>query len=471
MAASPRSAKLGGAHGFYCAPRSGQALTCVGRWRPSARVRALITLSAAMGCLVGAAPAAGSVVISIQGDAIVVRGTEATSFAGTDGGTGGEVRFEPVSPGSEPLYPPQAEPIEAGPGCASRTEPYPWSRLPDVFLDPSGMPIPGAPLFLLQSRTFVSCPTAGITRVDADLGDGPNTLVPHRSAGQQALQPPLPLLYRGGSGVDQVSGFGSGSVVDGGGGNDKLFGAGGRYAGGPGNDAIRVSDLARDGAGELTVADGGDGDDTLSGETESPVTPDNPDGDPVFEGHLIGGPGNDQVTGRLAEGGEGDDAVAGHFVDAGPGNDSVSALWPGAKVLRCGPGVDRWGFMRWVTSNLVHSDCPPFLTTGRQFLAMRFDRRNRLLVPFRFTQAVQLSATLVNFRGNHAFLHHLRVRVPERGRVFRLRITPKALEAMRARGRRAYVGIWFTARDAEGELMRVSRDDRYDGWALRPRRR
>ena len=98
---------------------------------------------------------------------------------------------------------------------------------------------------------------------------------------------------------------------------------------------------------------------------------------------------------------------------------------------------------------------------------MRFDRRNRLLVPLRFTQAVQLSATLVNFGGYaHPYFHRLRVRVPERGRVFRLPVKPKALEAMRSRGRRAYVGIWLTARDAEGELMHVPKHDRLDGWAL-----
>ena len=142
----------------------------------------------------------------------------------------------------------------------------------------------------------MSCPAAGITRVDVDLGDGANTLVPHPSAGQQALQPSLPLLYRGGSGVDQASGFGSGSVVEGGGGDDKLFGAGGRYLGGPGNDVIGVSDPARDGAAGRTVADGGEGDDKLSGTSPAlEPSPANPDGDPVPESHLIGGPGNDQL--------------------------------------------------------------------------------------------------------------------------------------------------------------------------------
>jgi hypothetical protein len=447
-------------------------LACVGRWRRSARVRPLIALSAAIGCLVGAAPAAGSVVISIQGDAIVVRGTEATSFLGTDGGAGGEVRFEPLPPGWETFYPQQAEPIEAGPGCASRTEPYPWSVLPEVFIDPSsGRPIRGAPA--LQSRTFVSCPAAAITRVDVDLGDGPNTLVPHSSGGQHALPLPLPLLYRGGSGVDQVGesvsgvAMNSGSIVDGGGGGDKLFGAGGRYLGGSGNDTITVHDLARDRAGERTVADGGDGDDELVGYSRQATDPRFPVYSP--EGHLIGGAGRDSVNGLVVEGGEGDDRVSGTFVDAGPGDDTIGLA---SEALRCGTGVDRWqggtGHHPGLSPRLVHADCPPYLSTLPQLGAMRFDRSDRLMVPLRFSQAVRVSAELVNFgRTGQAFVHRLRLRVPAGGRVVRLPIKPKALGAMRSRGRRAYVAIHLTARDAEGERYRARGQGAIEGWALK----
>ena len=295
MAASPRRAKLGGAHGFYSGPRSSQAVTCLGLWRRSARVRPLIALSAAMGCLVSATPAAGSVVISIQGDAILVRGTEAASLVGTDGGTVGEAWFEPPPP-VDPVTgspTPPTEPIEAGPGCASRTAPDPYGGL-----------YPGQPTF--PPRSFVSCPTVGVARVDVDLGDGPNALASGIGAMAAAPQPlTLPVIYRGGSGVDQVGGLwrgtpvamSAGSVVDGGGGDDKLIGVGGRYLGGPGNDRIVVQDLARDGAAGLTVGDGGEGDDTLS--AQSPAvdpSPGNPDGDPVPESHLIGGPGNDRVN-------------------------------------------------------------------------------------------------------------------------------------------------------------------------------
>ena len=484
MAASPRWARIGGAHGFYRAPTSGRASTSVGRWRRSARVRPLIALSAAIGCLVGAAPAAGSVVISIQGDAIVVRGTEAASFLGIDGGTGGEVRFDQpaaasVDPPSGTLIPP-AEPIEAGPGCASRTEPYDYrGRYPAELLGPAGMPIGGVPT--VPPRIFFSCPTAGIARVDVDLGDGPNTLMLGGAVGfgsaAQPLPPPLSLLYRGGSGVDQVGesvpgvAMNSGSVVDGGGGDDKLFGAGGRYLGGSGNDTITVHDLARDGAGERTVADGGDGDDEILGYSRQATDPRFPVYSP--EGHLIGGAGRDSVNGLVVEGGEGDDWVQGTFVDAGAGDDTIGLA---GKALRCGTGVDRWqggtGHHPGLSPRLVHADCPPYLNTLPQLGAMRFDRSDRLMVPLRFSQAVRVSAEFVNFgRTGHAFVHRLRLQIPAGGRLVRLPIKPKALEVMRSRGRRAYVAIHLTARDAEGERYRARGQGAIEGWALRRKHR
>ena len=322
---------------------------------------------------------------------------------------------------------------------------------------------------------------AGIARVNVDLSDGPNALVVHRSPGERDLAPPvpLPLLYHGGSGVDQVTWVArsSGSVVDGGGGDDRLSGIGGRYLGGPGNDAINVQDLELDGAGELTLADGGDGDDTLVGSSPVTIDPNDATNEISFAaGHLIGGPGNDQVGGRIAEGGEGDDLVSGIFIDAGPGDDTISAR-ESTQALDCGTGVERWARhgrpSYLLRADVVHSDCPPFLATERELGAMRFDRRNRLLVPLRFTEAVQFSGMFVNFgRPGHAFVHRLKVRVPEQGRVFRLRIKPKALEAMRSRGRRAYVGIAFTARDSQGERTFARwQDFHLDGYALRPRRR
>jgi hypothetical protein len=180
-----------------------------------------------------------------------VRGTQANSYVGFQGAAGGEASFL--------AGPPEAEPLEAGPGCTSGL----WPPIPSLY--------PGAPAPSPDPRkTVITCPTAGIGRLDVDLGDGANAIVPRLTAAQP-LQ--VPLHYMGGSGVDQVGGtpgtyepplvVSAGSLVDGGGGDDRLTGTGGRYVGGPGNDTINVHDLAREGAAGLTVADGGEGDDRL----------------------------------------------------------------------------------------------------------------------------------------------------------------------------------------------------------------
>jgi hypothetical protein len=419
-----------------------------------ARWRRTLPLLATLVALTAAAPAAGSVAISSQGDAIVVRGTEATSFVATNGTGGGEASFESEI---QAFGNPQAEPLEAGPGCASHTDP----------LYPPGPGVPAPPY-----RTRVTCSTAGIARIDIDLGGGANTLTTMAAGSRAGAQPfALPVLYHGGSGIDQLTegpvSSNVATVIDGGDGNDLLSGGNGHYSGGPGNDTINVNGQAQDGIAEPLVVDGGDGNDRI---TESSLV-----------GHMIGGPGNDVVSGHIAEGNEGDDRVVGSVADAGPGDDTVG-LGPGVKSLRCGTGVDRWaggtaygpnsGARRVPPSDAVISaDCPPFLESRLQRLAtMRFDRRNRLIVPFRFSQAVRLSGAFVNFaRSGHAFVHRVRVRVPERGRVLRLRIKPKALAAMRSRGRRAYVAIHITARDAEGERFRARGQGALEGWALRRR--
>jgi hypothetical protein len=210
---------------------------------------------------------------------------------------------------------------------------------------------------------------------------------------------------------------------------------------------------------------------TGSGSSPAPIpTPDDPEGDFAPEGHLIGGPGNDAAAGRVVEGNEGDDHVGGIFVDAGPGDDTVGG--PAyTRSLNCGPGVEQWagGLPNYrLRPEVVHADCPPVLLTEREFGAMRYDRHNRLLVPLRFTEAVQFSGHFVTFRGFHAFVHRLRGRVPARGRVLRLTLKPEALKAMLRKGRRAYVGIDFTARDSQGEANVVKRGVfALEGWALR----
>jgi hypothetical protein len=419
--------------------------------------RRTLPLLATLVTLTVAAPAAGSVAISPQGDAIVLRGTDATSFVAANGANGGEARFESEI---QAFGDPQAEPLEAGPGCASHTD----------FLYPAGPGVPAPPY-----RTRVTCPTAGIARIDIDLGGGANTLT-RMAAGSPASAQPLAqsVLYHGGPGVDQLTegpvASNAANVIEGGDGNDLLSGGNGHYLGGPGNDTINVRGQAQDGLAEPLVVDGGDGNDRITAM-------------PKLVGHVIGGPGNDFVSGYVAEGNEGDDTVAGIVADAGPGDDTVG-LETGLKSLRCGTGDDRWwgGAAYGPDSGarsapprdaVISRDCPPYLETRLQRLgAMHFDRRNRLIVPLRFSQAVRLSAAFVNFaRSGHAFVHRVRMRLPEKGRVLRLRIKPKALAAMRSRGRRAYVAIHITARDAEGERFRARGNRALEGWALRRRSR
>ena len=194
------------------------------------------------------------------------------------------------------------------------------SPIPGLAPDPNG-----------PRRILVTCPTAGIARIDVDLGNGANTVEASAAGNPRAARPfLLPVAYHGGPGPDQVGAVSvsPGTVIDGQGGDDTLAGRAGRVLGGPGIDTIGVQDTAPGGvAGERTVADGGEGDDRLSGG--------GPDRRPG--GHLLGGPGNDILQGFVVEGGEGNDQLSGSVVDGGPGNDVVFV--PGvAGTLRCGNG-------------------------------------------------------------------------------------------------------------------------------------
>ena len=115
------------------------------------------------------------------------------------------------------------------------------------------------------------------------------------------------------------------------------------------------------------------------------------------------------------------------------------------------------------------ADCPPLLETQPR-LSMRFDRRNRLLVPLRFSQAVQFSGTVVVYdRNRRTFAHRVRLRIPASGRVVKVPFEPEAIRVMRSRGCHANV-IDSTARDAEGETNQTSPGEPLVLRALRRRR-
>ena len=76
----------------------------------------------------------------------------------------------------------------------------------------------------------VTCPAAGITRVDADLGDQDDSF---------SLYAPLPGLVRGGTGDDQVYGGTRNDTLDGGSGADTADGGGG-------NDRVVMRDRKTD---------------------------------------------------------------------------------------------------------------------------------------------------------------------------------------------------------------------------------
>lgn len=96
--------------------------------------------------------------------------------------------------------------------------------------------------------TGVTCPTAGVALVQADLGAGPDDLTVIASA-DPAAQPDLPVDVAGGAGDDRLTGGTAADALDGGSGADEL-------SGGAGDD--RLDDADGESDGTATCGDGTD---------------------------------------------------------------------------------------------------------------------------------------------------------------------------------------------------------------------
>ena len=186
-----------------------------------------------------------------------------------------------------------------------------------------------------SSSNAVQCPSAGVTHVRYDLGDGDDSASGSDEPGTLALQ-----VY-GGAGNDALTGSGGVDLLDGGEGRDSLSGGLGKdvVLGGAGND-----DLS-DGDSDADRVEGGAGDDDFYGG----VGPVNFKGGPGDD-NLIGGDGNDELDGGAGDdslvGGRGDDTlVAGpgdDDVDGGRGADRIDTADAQAEhTLTCGQGADR----------------------------------------------------------------------------------------------------------------------------------
>ena len=182
--------------------------------------------------------------------------------------------------------------------------------------DVAGGPQPGAGC-QAQSDGNVRCPAPEGSILQADLGDGDDTLT---------MSGTLPMQVDGGPGNDIISGGPADEVLRGGAGDDKLLGGGGNdtLIAAAGNDTLTGDagdDTLQAGDGNDSL-DGGGGNDTLTAGA----------GDDT----LAGGDGNDRL-----EAGKGVDAL-----DAGGGNDvllSAEGEFTGTreKSIACGAGDDR----------------------------------------------------------------------------------------------------------------------------------
>ena len=160
------------------------------------------------------------------------------------------------------------------------------------------------------------CPSAGVTLLEADLGDGADVF--RTSAG-------LPTKLEGGSGDDLLVGGGSYDVLDGGPGSDELIG-------GPGRDRADYSSRTA----PLNVTLDGAANDGEVGEV-----------DDVDVEEVVGGAGNDHLTGSALPdrllGGAGDDTLdglAGGDTLVGGPDDDVHNGGDGSDVLVAGAAGD-----------------------------------------------------------------------------------------------------------------------------------
>lgn len=140
------------------------------------------------------------------------------------------------------------------------------------FDDNSGGPASAAAPCRVDQGTLFTCPTAGITSVRFDLGDGDDSAYPEDGAGAT-----LATTILGGAGNDHLGGTIGADTIDGGAGSDRIYGDTGDdvLTGGDGDDQLNGN------AGDDTV-DGGSGDDAIIG------------GDGNDD--LIGGAGIDRIT-------------------------------------------------------------------------------------------------------------------------------------------------------------------------------
>jgi hypothetical protein len=169
---------------------------------------------------------------------------------------------------------------------------------------------------------FIECPSAGVTSVVVDAGDGDDWV---------SADVALPVQLIGGAGNDRLDAPDTGGNLAGGPGNDKLNGSDGADAldGGDGNDEV-------EGLAGPDQVYGGPGDDRLSGDTHKAPSPD----------VIDGGAGTDRIEHDWSDDGDGSLVLtlAGGADDGRPGEgddirniEAVSSFTPGRYVGTEGP--------------------------------------------------------------------------------------------------------------------------------------
>ena len=380
------------------------------------RARALAVAAGVASALASPLAGAQGATVGVQGDVLVIRG-DAGDVDLIAELSGGSIKVIKAVGGNEALV--------AGQGCTYQ------------------------PAF--GQNEHVLCPAGGLSRVDAELGDGSNSFAAAGPTYDGLPRPifPLPVGYRGGSGPDLVTALDQPSVLDGGGGDDNMRVGAGSVTGGPGNDQ-----LAAFGAGARV--DGGEGDDIVGG------------GETV-----IGGGGNDHVGGSagdsMLDAGPGDDEIndssGNDVIDAGDGNDKIFVGDGTGDRIACGAGQDNFGSpdipMGFIAGIQLALDCPPVLidmippdNPDQPEIPGPVDRRGFVTLRLSVSKAARVGIRLETFKGLKRLGFTRRKTLVTSGRVLRkrvrIRLQRPVLAALR-RKQKLVTYLRITAVDASGE--------------------